>query len=295
MKRLFQETLQKKDFIVTAEIVPVKGTDTSRTISSIDLLKDKTDALSFTDNHGSVMHFSALGASLLALEKDCDPIMEVTCRDRNRLAIQADLLFAWSRGIRNILCLSGHTIDIGDHPTAKPVFDLDSVQLIKMIHQLNAGEDLAGNKLNGKTGFCIGASGYPAADPIEPQFFKMRKKLEAGVNFVYAQAVYETEPLKKFTEYIRKIDSKVKVLAGILPLIDLKTAKNISEILPGVFVPQNVIDNLEKAQGGAEAKGIEVAGAMISEIRRNKICDGVNVMFPGNEDKIPAVLQAAGL
>jgi methylenetetrahydrofolate reductase (NADPH) len=296
MKTPFQETLTKKDFIVTVEIVPVKGADTSRTVSLIELLKNKADALNFTDNHGAVMHYATLGAALLAQERGVEPVIEVTCRDRNRLAIQADLLFAWSRGITNILCLSGHTIDIGDHKTARPVFDLDSVQLINLVHKLNAGEDMAGNKLNGGTGFCIGASGYPSADPIEVQFIKMLKKLEAGINFVQTQAVYDLEGLKKYTEFIRKIDHKVKVLAGILPLVDLDLARKISEVLPGVFVPEKVLENLEKVQkDGVAAKGIEMAGATIAEIRRNKICDGVHIMLPGNEEKIPAVLQAAGL
>jgi len=296
MAKPFREALRTNDFIVTAEVTPVKGSDVLKIVEHIELLKDKVDALNVTDNQGSVMRYPSLGACLLVKEHGGEPILQVTCRDRNRLAIQADLLFAWSRGIASVLCLTGHSIDIGDHKEAKPVFDLDSVQLIHLVHILNSGEDMVGNKLIGGTDFCIGTSVNPSSDPIEPQFIKVLKKIEAGVDFIQTQAIYELDDLKRLMEFVRKVDGKVKVLAGILPIIDLSMAKYISENVPGIFVPQNLIDELEQTpKDKVASKGIELAAKTIRRLKEEKICDGVHIMFTGREERIPEVLEAAGL
>ncbi|RKY02222.1 5,10-methylenetetrahydrofolate reductase [Candidatus Poribacteria bacterium] len=296
MARPFRETLKTKDFIVTAEVGPQKGTDTSKLIEHIDLLKDKVDALNATDNQGSVMRYPSVGACMLIKERGGEPILQVTCRDRNRLAIQADLLLAYSRGIDNVLCLTGDSIDVGDHPEAKPVFDLDSVQLIHLVHNLNSGRDMAGNELEGKTDFCIGTTGTPSADPIEPQLIKFKKKLKAGVSFVQTQAVYDLDQLKRFVEFARKIDDKVRILAGIVPVISARMAEYMNENVPGVFVPQWIIDELAKTpKKGRIKKGIEIAAGLIRQIKEEGICDGVHIMFIGREERIPEILEAAGL
>jgi len=296
MARPFRETLKTKDFIVTAEVGPQKGTDTSKLIEHIDLLKDKVDALNATDNQGSVMRYPSVGACMLIKERGGEPILQVTCRDRNRLAIQADLLLAYSRGIDNVLCLTGDSIDVGDHPEAKPVFDLDSVQLIHLVHNLNSGRDMAGNELEGKTDFCIGTTGTPSADPIEPQLIKFKKKLKAGVSFVQTQAVYDLDQLKRFVEFARKIDDKVRILAGIVPVISARMAEYMNENVPGVFVPQWIIDELAKTpKKGRIKKGIEIAAGLIRRIKEEGICDGVHIMFIGREERIPEILEAAGL
>jgi len=296
MARPFRETLKTKDFIVTAEVGPQKGTDTSKLIEHIDLLKDKVDALNATDNQGSVMRYPSVGACMLIKERGGEPILQVTCRDRNRLAIQADLLLAYSRGIENVLCLTGDSIDVGDHPEAKPVFDLDSVQLIHLVHNLNSGRDMAGNELEGKTDFCIGTTGTPSADPIEPQLIKFKKKLKAGVSFVQTQAVYDLDQLKRFVEFARKIDDKVRILAGIVPVISARMAEYMNENVPGVFVPQWIIDELAKTpKKGRIKKGIEIAAGLIRRIKEEGICDGVHIMFIGREERIPEILEAAGL
>lgn len=292
----FREILKTKEFIVTVEVGPRKGTNVSKAIEHIELLKSKVDALNVTDNQSSVMRYPSLGVCLLIKEHGGEPILQVTCRDRNRLAIQADLLFAYSRGIDNVLCLTGDSIDVGDHKQAKQVFDLDSVQLIHLVHALNSGKDLAGNELDGGTDFCIGTSATPAADPIEPQLLKVEKKLKAGVSFIQTQAVYELDALKKFTDFVRKLDTKVRILAGIVPLVSAKMATYMNENVPGIFVPQHVIDELASApKGGALSKGIEMAARLIRQIREQKICDGVHIMFIGREERVPEILQAAGL
>jgi len=183
MARAFKETLNSGEFMVTGEIGPPKGTNLEKTIHHIDLLKDKVDALNVTDNQSSVMRFPSLGTALLIKEHGGEPILQMTCRDRNRMALEADLLFAYTRGIRNILCLTGDSITIGDHKEARAVFDLDSVQLLHMVRILESGKDLGENELDGVVEFCAGAIVTPEANPIEPQLIKFEKKVQAGAEF----------------------------------------------------------------------------------------------------------------
>jgi len=296
MARPFREALKTEDFIITAEAGPVKGANTQKMLEHIELLKDRVDALNVTDNQSSVMRYPSLGTCLLIKEHGGEPVFQITCRDRNRLAIQADLLFAFSRGISNALCLTGDSIDVGDHKEAKPVFDLDSVQLIHLVHTLNSGKDMAGNELDGGVDFCIGASATPSADPIEPQLVKFKKKLNAGVDFIQTQAVYDLEELKRFMEHARKVDRKVKVLAGIVLLVGARMAAFMNENVPGIFVPQDLIDELAQApKGTGLSKGIEIAGRLITQIKEEKICDGVHIMAIGREEKVPEILETAGL
>jgi len=292
----FREILKRKDFVVTAEVGPVKGSSVSKAIEHIELLKGKVDGLNVTDNQSSVMRYPSLGVCLLIKEHGGEPIFQMTCRDRNRLALQADLLFAYSRGVSNVLCLTGDSIDVGDHKEAKQVFDLDSVQLIHLVHTLNSGKDMAGNELDGAVDFCVGTTGTPSADPLEPQLIKLEKKVRAGVNFIQTQAVYEMDELKRFTEFVRSLDENVKVLGGVVPVIGAKMAAYMNENVPGVFIPQRIIDELGQApKGTGVAKGIEIAARMIRQIREEKVCDGVHIMFIGREEKVPEILEAAGL
>jgi methylenetetrahydrofolate reductase (NADPH) len=292
----FREILRRKDFVVTAEVGPVKGSSVSKAIEHIELLKGKVDGLNVTDNQSSVMRYPSLGVCLLIKEHGGEPIFQMTCRDRNRLALQADLLFAYSRGVSNVLCLTGDSIDVGDHKEAKQVFDLDSVQLIHLVHTLNSGKDMTGNELDGAVDFCVGTTGTPSADPLEPQLIKLEKKIKAGVNFIQTQAVYEIDELKRFTEFVRSLDGNVKVLGGIVPVIGAKMAAYMNENVPGVFIPQRIIDELAKApKGTGVAKGIEIAARMIRQIKEEKVCDGVHIMFIGREEKVPEILEAAGL
>jgi methylenetetrahydrofolate reductase (NADPH) len=292
----FKEILKKDKFITTAEIGPVKGTNVQKMIENIKLLKDRVDALNVTDNQSAVMRYPSIGGCLLIKEQGGEPLFQITCRDRNRLSIQADLLFAFSRGVENVLCLTGDSLKMGDHPEAKPVYDIDSVQLIQLVHNLNQGKDLSGNSLDGGVDFCIGASATPSSDPIEPQLIKFKKKLNAGIDFVQTQAVYDLDELKRFVEYSRNIDESVKILAGIVLLVSAGMAKWMNENIPGIFVPQNLIDDMAKMpKGEGLSKGIEIAGDLIKRIRDENICDGVHIMAIGKEEKVPDILKAAGI
>jgi 5,10-methylenetetrahydrofolate reductase len=294
MEHAFREALRSDKFVVTSEIGPPKGTNIEPMLHHIDLLKERIDGMNVTDNQSSVMRYPSVGGTLFIQEKGGEPILQMTCRDRNRMALQGDILFAYSRGIRNILCLTGDAVPVGDHKEAKGVFDLDSVQLLRTIRTMEAGKDLGGNDLDGVVDFCAGAIVTPEANPIEPQLMKFEKKVEAGAEFIQTQAIYDMENFKEFMDYARKFD--VKILAGIILLTSHRMAIYMNKNVPGVFVPQNLIDEMEAAPKGTKvAKGIEIAGRMVRQLKEEELCDGVHIMAIGKEEVVPDILDAAGL
>ncbi|MGW8321174.1 MAG: methylenetetrahydrofolate reductase [Thermodesulfobacteriota bacterium] len=294
MEQTFREALQSGKFVVTSEIGPPKGTNIEPMLHHIDLLKDRIDGMNVTDNQSSVMRYPSVGGTLHIKERGGEPILQMTCRDRNRMALQADILFAYTRGVRNILCLTGDAVPVGDHKEAKGVFDLDSVTLLQTIRLMESGKDLGGNDLDGTVDFCAGAIVTPEANPIEPQMIKFEKKVEAGAEFIQTQAIYDMENFKNFMDHARKFD--VKILAGIILLTSHRMAVYMNKNVPGVFVPQNLIDEMEAAPKGTKVgKGIEIAGRMIRQLKEEKVCDGVHIMAIGKEEVVPDILDAAGL
>lgn len=290
----FKKALDSGKFVVTCEVAPPKGINLEKMIHHIELLKDKVDAINLTDHQSSIMRFPSLGAALLVKEIGGEPILQMTCRDRNRLALQADLLFAASRGIRNVLCLTGDSVMLGDHKQAKGVFDLDSSQLVAAIRTLEKGKDLGGNDLEGYVQYCVGAIVTPEADPLPPQLLKFEKKIEAGAEFIQTQGVYDMEKFKSFMAYARKFP--VKILAGIILLTSAPMARFMNKNIAGVNVPQALIDEIAAApKGGALAKGVEIAGRMIRKLHEEKICDGVHIMAIGKEEVVPEIMGMAGL
>lgn len=290
----FKEALQTKEFVITAEAAPPKGTNLDKFRHHVELLRDKVDGLNVTDHQSSVMRFPSLGGALLIKEAGGEPILQMTCRDRNRLALQADLLMASSRGITNVLCLTGDAVVVGDHKEAKGVFDLDSSQLLATIRNLEKGKDMAGNNLDGGVEFCAGAIVTPEANPLEPQLIKFEKKIEAGAEFIQTQAVYDLDKFKDFMDYARQFE--IRILAGIILLTSAPMARFMNKNVPGVMVPQVLIDQMAAApKGKALETGIEIAGGMIRHLKEEKICDGVHVMAIGKEELVPDILSAAGL
>jgi len=262
---LFEEKLNSGEFLVTTEVGPPKGADVSEMAHHIDLLKGKVDAINITDHQSSMMRFPSIGGCLMVKERGGEPILQITCRDRNRLAIQAELLLAFSRDICNVLCLTGDAVDVGDHKEAKPVFDLDSVQLLRVIRTMESGTDMEGNELKGVPKFCIGASVHPEADFIEPQLVKFDKKVAA-----------------------------VKILAGIIVLSSARMAKYMNANVPGITVSQSIIDELADVEKGKGLqKGIEIAARFIQTIKEERLCHGVHIMAVGNEGIVPDILEAA--
>jgi 5,10-methylenetetrahydrofolate reductase len=289
---LFEEKLHSDKFLVTTEIGPPKGADTSEMVHHIDLLKDMVDAINVTDNQSSVMRYPSLGGCLLVKERGGEPIFQMTCRDRNRLALEADLLLAYSRGITNVLCLTGDCIDVGDHKEAKPVFDLDSVQLLEMIKTLESGIDMGGNDLKGAPQFCRGASVHPEADFIEPQLIKFDKKVTAGAQFFQTQGIFDLASLKRFMQYASQFN--VTILAGIIVMASAGMARYMNKNVPGILVPQAIIDELAAVEKGKGLeKGIEIAARFIKTIKEENLCHGVHIMAVGNEGIVPDILEAA--
>ncbi len=294
MPTKFKQALESGKFVVTSEVAPPKGTNLEKFEHHIELLKDKVDAMNVTDHQSSVMRYPSLGGCLKVKELGGEVILQMTCRDRNRMALQADLLFASHLGIQNVLCLTGDSVILGDHKDAKSVFDLDSSQLLETVRILEKGKDLGGNELDGAVSFCAGAIVTPEADPLEPQLIKFEKKIEAGAEFIQTQAVYDLDRFKEFMDYARQF--KIKILAGIILLTSAPMARFMNKNIAGVFVPQDLIDEMAAApKGQAITKGIEIAGRMIKRIHEEQICDGVHIMAIGKEELVPDIMAVAGI
>src|SRR3989338_101510 len=287
----FKEKIQSGKFLLTSEIGPPKGIETKTILEDAELVRNRVDAINVTDLQSSVMRLGSLAVCSLLKQKGLEPIFQVTCRYRNRLALQSDILSAAALGIENILILTGDHPTLGDHPEAKPVFDLDSVQLLQVVMQLQQGQDMKGNKLTGLAPkFCLGAVVNPGADPIEPQILKMEKKIEAGAEFFQTQAVYD---LKIFENFLSKIKHlKTTILAGIVLLKSAGMARYMNKNVAGVFLPDNLIKEMEETKDKS-AKSIEIASRLIKELK--PMCQGIHIMPIGWDKKVPLVLDASGL
>ena len=286
------ELFNKGKFVVTSEIGPPKGTNIEPVLKEAEELKGKVDAINVTDLQSSVMRLGSLAVCKLLKERGLEPVFQLTCRDRNRLALQSDLLSAYVLGVENVLCLTGDHNVLGDDPESKPVFDLDSVNLIRAAKTLMEGKDLVGNKLDGSPDFCLGAVANPGADPLEPQIIKMELKAEAGAQFFQTQAVYD---VKKFEEFIRKVEHiKVPVMVGIVLLKSAGMAKFMNANVSGVFVPDNLIKIMAEApKEERPKKSIQIAASLIKELKG--MCQGVHLMPLGWDRYVPDVLEKSGL
>jgi len=281
----FKEALHKKDFIVTAELSPPKGVELEEVLKKADFLKGKVDGVNATDNQVAVLHLSSVAFCAILKQKGLDPILQMNCRDRNALAMQADLLGAYALGIRNVLAISGDYPKKSLHHVVKPVFDIDSVQLIKMINDMNKGIDFAGEKLAGAPSFTIGGVVNPGADPIEGQLIKLKKKIDAGAQFIQTQIVYDVDGFKRFRD--RTKDINIKFLLGILPIRSAKMAQNILNI-PGVHIPKKILERIEKAKDPVQ-EGIDVSAEIINGLKDH--IGGVHFMTLNNVEAIPSILD----
>ncbi len=291
MKTL-REACESGEFLITSESPPPKGPDVGRFIARAERLLGLVHAVNVTDNQAAVMRASSLAVSKILLDMGHDPVYQITGRDRNRLAVQSDLLGAQILGIRNVLCLTGDYVTVGDQKESKPVFDLESVQILKVVSGLNQGIDMVGKGMNGATSLFPGGTVTPETDPFEPLLMKFKKKVMVGARFFQTQAVFNPDLFGQFMVQARKYD--VKVLAGILLLRSAKMAKFVTKNIPGIRVPDAHIQRLERAgQEGALEIGLEIAVKTIESIR--KMCDGVHIMAINAEDQIPVILERAGL
>jgi 5,10-methylenetetrahydrofolate reductase len=273
-----REALESGKFVVTAEVAPGKGTDVEHLLEDAAVIKERVDAVNVTDLQSSVMRLGSMAFSHLLTEIGIDPVYQVTCRDRNCLALQSDLLSGWALGIRNVLALTGDHPVLGDHPKARPVFELDSVSLLDVIGKLNSGVDMAGNELKGTPDFLPGAVVNPGADneaALDLQIMKMETKIEAGAKFFQTQGVYDLD-----------------ALVGIILLKSVGMARFMNKNVSGVFVPEPFVQEIKAAEDKAQASK-DIAVRLIKGMK--DLCDGVHIMALGWESKIPAILDEVGI
>ena len=282
--------LDGEGFVVTSELTPPKGTSLDPLLERARALRRHVDAFNVTDSHAARMAMAPMAVSHLLLDHGLEPIMQITGRDRNRIAIQADLLGAWALGVRNIAFMGGDPPKNGDHPDAKGVFDVVSAAIIRAAAGMRNGTDMAGNALDGSPEFCIGAVVNPGAKDLDKEIDRMAEKREAGATFFQTQAVYDPGAFERF---VNKVDSlEVPLLAGILPVKSPKMATYMNENVPGIDVPEALIRKLADASDRA-ATSSELSASIIEAIR--PMCRGVHVMAIGWEDKVPGILEAAGV
>jgi methylenetetrahydrofolate reductase (NADPH) len=288
-----KQAFESGKFVITAEAGPLKGTEITELEEVSKALKGRVDAVNVTDQQSSVMRLGSLAVCHLLKGWGMEPIFQLTCRDRNRIALQSDLLSGWVLGVENCVALTGDLPSSGDHPQAKPVYDLDSVSLLAVIKGLNEGKDMMGNELKGKTDYFAGAVVNPGADneaSYELQILKMERKIAAGAQFFQTQAIYDPVTFAKFMKRVEQY--KIPVLAGVIPLKSAGMAKFMNKNVAGVCVPQPMIDKISKAEDKTKT-GIEMCAELIKQLKG--LCQGVHIMAIGWEKKVPQILDAAGM
>ncbi|HWC28486.1 MAG TPA: methylenetetrahydrofolate reductase [Dehalococcoidia bacterium] len=286
----FAELLNSGRFLVTAELNPPKGTDLSDLMKKAESLRGYVDAFNITDSASAIMTMAPLGAAAALRQAGFEPIVQLTSRDRNRIAIQGDMLAGASLGVTTIVCMGGDPPGAGDHPDAKPVFDLDTIALLKAAKSMNHGTDFMGKQLKGSPHFTIGAVANPGAADLDKEIARMEEKVNEGAEFFQTQAVYEPEVFAKFMDRAKAFGKPV--IAGFIILKSGDMARRLNETLPGVHVPDDLIAEMDAAEDKS-AKSIESAGRIIAELKG--IGQGVHIMAIGWESRIPAILEAAGV
>ena len=288
------ELFDNGQFVVTAEVGPPKGCHMDHVVEEAKEYLSGITAVNITDNQSSVMRMGSFPACVMLKNAGLTPILQLTCRDRNRIALQSELLGAAALGIDNILCLTGDHTKMGDHPGAKPVFDLDSVSLLHTVCQLEKGLDLAGNPLVGEAPkFAKGAVVSPCSDSIDAQLAKMERKVMAGAEYFQTQAVFDSEKFIAFAEKAKQFGKPVQL--GVIIPKSAGMAKFMNNNVAGVHVPQWMIDELaaDKEKAKAGITGVELAAKVIKECR--PYCQGLHIMALGWEAKVPALLELAGI
>jgi methylenetetrahydrofolate reductase (NADPH) len=287
MPTLLSRKMGANRFIITAELAPPRGSDMGAFLRMAEFVAPHVDAINVTDNQGANMRMTPLTAAALLVREGIEPIMQLTCRDRNRLALQSDLLGAAAMGVHNILALSGDHISCGDHRQGRAVFDLDSVLLIQAIQGLNKGLDINGKLLEGNTTFFAGAAAAPEVEPFIVTRPKLVKKAAAGARFFQTQAVFDPQRLTMFCEAVEPL--AVKVIAGILVLRSAKMAEYINRNIPGLKIPPAVVERLANSPNPA-AEGVRIATDLA--VRCRGLCHGVHLMAMGRDEVVPEIVAA---
>ena len=301
-----RDALESGKFGITAEMAPPKGYDFSEQLEAAELLAGKVHAVNVTDMQSASLKASGIGLCIKLKQAGVEPILQITGRDRNRMAIMGDVLSAASFGIDTMLALTGDHPVVGDCKDSKPVYDLDSVGILKMLTQMEQTNcDCGGNEIaGGAPKFYKGAAVTPVYDPIFLQINKLRQKVEAGAMYVQTQGIFDLDTFKRFLDEVDKAGIKTHIMAGIIPLKAAGMARYMNENVPGIDVPQHMIDRLAAAAAEGKEKGIkglpmqlgiEMAAEMIAKIKDEHLCDGVHIMAIGAEKNVPIILDKAGI
>lgn len=287
------DKITAREFVITSELTLPKGVDLSDVFAKAQSLKNSVDAFNLTESPRARMAIAPSAVARLLLDRGIEPIVQVTARDRNRIAIQADILGAAVLGARNFVFMAGDPPENGDHPDAKPVFDLNSNQMLSAGHALAQGRDMAGNPLRGTPRLFLGATANPGAPDLAAEALNTRRKIDAGAQFLQTQAIYEPATLERFLEAVKP--DGVAILAGIIPLKSAKMGAWLNGNVPGIRVPEPLLEEMQGVAGTDQevAQGIDIAARTIRDIQ--KLCAGVHIMALGWENHIPAILAAGGI
>ena len=299
-----EKLFERGEFVVTGELGPPKSVDTSVIDTKIEALRGAVDAVNITDNQTAIVRISSIGTGCYVVNRGLEPIIQMTCRDRNRLAIQADILGASLNGIRNLLCLTGDHQCFGNHPQSKHVYDIDSVQLIKMVKDMRdegvfqSGEEIKNSKkaeiLPPK--FYIGAAANPFAEPLEWRVNRLEKKIRAGVDFIQTQCIYDMNRFKEWMKIVRDrgLHERVHILAGVTPLKSAGMARYMNKNVSGITIPDELIDRMAKAEKPAD-EGIKICVEQIEELKEMEGIHGVHIMAIEWEHRMRQITEMAGL
>ncbi len=292
-----ERVLKEGHFAVTAEIGPPKSCNAAFVQRKADLLKGYADVFNITDNQTAIVRMSSIAAAVLIQQKGLEPVIQMTCRDRNRIGLQSDLLGAAALGIKNVLCLTGDHQSFGNHPQAKNVFDLDSIQLIKTIKDMrDEGRFLCGEEMKVRPDVFIGCVENPFADPFEFRALRLQKKIEAGADFVQTQCVLDMKHFRHFMDLIndRGLTDRVAVLAGVMPIKSARMARYMQKNVAGMMVPDELCERLETA-ADVQKEAVDIVVEQIAEVKEIPGVRGVHIMAVAWEEVVPEIVRRAGL
>jgi methylenetetrahydrofolate reductase (NADPH) len=292
-----EKVLEAGHFAVTAELGPPKGASADFVRRKAEILKGYVDAINITDNQTAVVRMSSVAAAAILRQMDLDPVMQMTCRDRNRIAMQSDILGAAALGVRNLLCLTGDHQSFGNHPEAKNVHDLDSIQLIQMVKRMRDEKQfLSGDKVSGPVPMFIGAASNPYADPFEFRVLRLAKKVAAGADFIQTQAVFDVPRFAKFMEMVRDqgLHEKVYILAGVIPMKSAGMARYMRDYVSGLSVPDELVTRMENV-GDAKEEGVKICLEIIEQLRQIPGVRGIHIMAVAWEEIVPTLVERAQL
>jgi len=292
-----EKVLESGIFAVTAEAGPPKGSSAAVVERKGEMLRHYCDAVNVTDNQTAIVRMSSIAGCVLLKQQGVDPVMQIVVRDRNRIAIQSDVLGAVALGIGNVLCLSGDHQQFGNHPATRGVFDIDSIQLIQVMKQMRDDKKfLSGDDISGDIPLFIGAAANPFADPFEYRVARLAKKVEAGADFIQTQAVYDLAKFTKWMEMVgeKGLDKQVHLLAGVIPIKSAGMARYMRDYVSGVSVPDEIVTRMEEAKDAKE-EGLKIALEVIEQLKEIAGVHGIHIMAVGWEDIVPAIIEKAGL